>query len=372
MSAQPSSEPIYVTQPYLPPLAELMPAMEDIWRRKVLTNGGHYHQLFERAVAEFLGVEHLSLVTNGTVALSLALEALNIEGEVITTPFSFVATSHALRLKGVRPVFVDVEYGGANIDPARIEEAVTDATSAIMPVHCYGVPCDVAAIQDIADANNLAIIYDAAHTFGVKDGEHALSRGDISTLSFHATKAFNTFEGGAVISRTAELKHAVDRLRNFGFRDETCVDALGTNGKMSEFSAALGLLQLDHFETVRSRRRAVDAAYREGLANVRGITCLSYDGVANPNFSYFPIFVGPEHGRTRDQVFAALREQNIFARRYFYPLISQFGMYRAMPSARPKNLPNATRMANEVLCLPIYPDLGRADQERIISIVRDR
>ncbi len=361
---------IYVTQPYLPPLAELMPALEDIWQRKVLTNGGHYHQLFERELAAFLGVEHISLVTNGTVALSLALEALDIGGEVITTPFSFVATSHALRLRGVRPVFVDLEYGSVNIDPARIEEAVTDATSAIMPVHCYAVPCDVAALQDVADANNLAIIYDAAHAFGLQDGERALSRGDMSTLSFHATKAFNTFEGGAVISRTAELKHAVDRLRNFGFRDETCVDALGTNGKMSEFSAALGLLQLNHFEHVRARRRAVDAIYREALADLPGVTCLSYAGVDNPNYSYFPVFIGPEHSRPRDKVYDALREEGIFARRYFYPLISQFGIYRSLPSARPKNLPNATRMANEVLCLPIYPDLDSSDQARIIEIVR--
>lgn len=366
------TDPIYVTQPYLPPLAELMPALEDIWSRRVLTNAGHYHEAFEHEVAEFLGVEHVSLVTNGTIALSLALEALNVRGEVITTPFSFVATSHALKLRGAEPVFADLAYGGVNIDPARIEEAVTDRTTAIMPVHCYAVPCDVQTIQDIADANNLAVIYDAAHAFGLQDAHHPLGCGDMSTLSFHATKAFNTFEGGAVISRTAEQKRAIDRLRNFGFRDETCVDALGANGKMNEFSAALGILQLRHFEQVRGLRRQVDTRYRQALAGVPGITCLSYDGIERPNYSYFPIFIGAEHGRTRDQVYTALREADIYARRYFYPLISQFSMYRTLPSARPKNLPNATRMANEVLCLPIYPGLAANDQDRVIEIVRGR
>lgn len=363
---------IYVTQPFLPPLADVLPALEDIWSRKVLTNAGHYHEEFERALAAYLGVEHLSLVTNGTVALSLALEALHVKGEVITTPFSFVATSHALTLRGVKPVFVDLAYGSVNIDPAAIEPAVTADTSAVLPVHCYAVPCDVAAIKQVADNNNLHVLYDAAHAFGVRDAHGVLGWGDMSTLSFHATKAFNTFEGGAIISSTAERKQAIDRLRNFGFRNEVSVDALGTNGKMNEFCAALGLIQLRHFEEVRARRGEVDARYRERLADVPGVTCLRYDGIEAPNYSYFPVFIGPEHPRTRDEVYDALREAGIYARRYFYPLISQFPMYRHLPSARPKNLPNATRMAQEVLCLPIYPDLAADDQDRVIDIVRRR
>lgn len=364
--------PIYVTQPYLPPLGDVLPALEDIWARKVLTNAGHYHEAFERELAAYLGVEHISLVTNGTVALSLALEALDVGGEVITTPFSFVATSHAITLRGATPVFVDVEDGGVNIDPARIEAAITDRTTAILPVHCYAVPCDVSAIRAVADDHNLAVLYDAAHAFGVRDTRNPLACGDMSTLSFHATKAFNTFEGGAVISSTAERKQAIDRLRNFGFRSEVSVDALGTNGKMNEFCAALGLVQLKHFEMVRERRRLVDARYRERLADLPGVTCLAYGEMEAPNYSYFPIFIGADHPRTRDQAYDALKEAGIYARRYFHPLISHFPMYRNLVSARPKNLPNATRMAAEVLCLPIYPDLAADDQDRIIDIVRGR
>lgn len=365
------TDPIYVTQPYLPPLQEVLPSLQDIWSRKVLTNAGPYHQRFECALAEYLGVEHLSLVTNGTIALSLALEALGITGEVITTPFSFVATSHALRLRGVKPVFVDVAEDGVNIDPAKVEEAITHETTGILPVHCYGDICDVETIRRIADENHLSVIYDAAHAFGVAGRQDFWRAGDMSTLSFHATKAFNTFEGGAIVTNSAERKQAVDRLRNFGFRDEVTVDALGANGKMNEFCAALGLIQLDHFEHVREQRGIVDRRYREAFSDVPSIRCFSPSNVTVPNYSYFPVFIGADHKRTRDEVYQALRDQDIFARRYFYPLISQFPMYRSYPSARPKNLPNATRLAREVLCLPIYPGLSAEDQDRIIGIVRE-
>ncbi|MFA7604328.1 MAG: DegT/DnrJ/EryC1/StrS family aminotransferase [Novosphingobium sp.] len=363
-------KPLYVTRPYLPPLAEVLPSLESIWERRVLTNAGPYHQEFERELASFLGVPHISLVTNGTVALSLALEALDIQGEVITTPFSFVATSHALMMRGVEPVFADLAYGSVNIDPVQVEKAITDRTTAIMPVHCYGIPCDVNGLETVARNHHLHLIYDAAHAFGVGGRDDILNRGDMSTLSFHATKAFNTFEGGAIISSNAERKGAIDRLRNFGFRDELCVDALGANGKMSEFSAALGLVQLTHFEDIRRRRQEIDARYRSAFADVAGLTCLSYDGIDRPNYSYFPVFIGPEFRVTRDALYDELKSRNIHGRRYFYPLISNFAMYRGLPSSRPINLPNATRMANEVLCLPMYPDLDAADQDRIIGIVR--
>lgn len=362
--------PIYVTQPFLPPLQELLPSLEAIWDKRILTNAGDFHQSLEEKLAEFLRVEHLSLVTNGTVALSIALEALEVTGEVITTPYSFVATSHALKLRGAEPVFVDIEPDGFNIDPARIESAITERTTAIMPVHCYGPPCDVIEIERIAAKHGLHIVYDAAHSFGVEDPTGFLARGNLSTLSFHATKVFNTFEGGAIISDSADRKRAVDRLRNFGFRDEVTVDALGTNGKMNEFSAALGLVQLDHFEDVRAQRRGIDERYRDALSGVRGVTCPPIPDGVRANHSYFPILIERRNGFSRDEVYHHLRKAGVFARRYFYPLISQFPMYADAQSARPDNLRNATRMADEVLCLPIYPGLAAEDQDRIVKLIR--
>ena len=364
-------QPIYVTQPYLPPLAEFLPYLEEIWRSRSLTNGGPFHQLLEKELCEHLGVKHLALFTNGTLALVTALQALRITGEVITTPYSFVATSHSLLWNGIKPVFVDICPDTLNLDPAKIEAAITPQTTAIMPVHCYGTPCDVTAIQKIADNYNLKVIYDGAHAFGVDTAEGSvLNHGDLSVLSFHATKVFNTFEGGAIVCHDAKSKQRIDQLKNFGFVDETTVVAPGINGKMSEFNAALGLLQLKHVNVAVSRRSSIDAAYRTGLADIRGIRCLASTPNYARNYSYFPILVGADYPTSRDALYDKLKNNNIYARRYFYPLISQFPMYRGLASAAPANLPVATRAANEVLCLPIYPDLDEKDQTRIVDIIR--
>ncbi|MYM41237.1 dTDP-4-amino-4,6-dideoxy-D-glucose aminotransferase VioA [Duganella qianjiadongensis] len=363
--------PIYVTQPYLPPLAEFMPYLEQIWDNKVLTNGGPFHQQLEQALCEYLGVEHLALFSNGTLALMTALQALRITGEVITTPYSFVATSHSMLWNGIKPVFTDIDPATFNLDPARIEAAITPQTTAIMPVHCYGYPCDVDAIQKIADNYNLKVIYDAAHAFGVKvDGNSLLNFGDLSVLSFHATKVFNTFEGGAIICKDATTKTRIDRLKNFGFVNETTVVAPGINGKMSEINAAFGLLQLQHIDQALQRRQAIDRAYRAGLAGIPGLQVPGAPAATDCNYSYFPILIGPEYALSRDGLYDALKQQEIYARRYFYPLITDFPMYRSLPSAHADNLPMATIAAAQVLCLPIYPNLSDDDVQRIIALCR--
>jgi dTDP-4-amino-4,6-dideoxygalactose transaminase len=365
--------PLYVTQPDLPPLEELVESLREIWDGRTLTNGGPFHQRFEQELSASLGVEHLSLFSNGTLALVTALQALRITGEVITTPYSFVATAHSLLWNGIKPVFVDIDPQTLNLDPARIEAAITPQTTAILPVHVYGRPCDVDAIQKIADTYNLRVIYDGAHAFGVRVGAdaHGLARhGDLTMLSFHATKVFNTFEGGALVCPDAKIKRRVDHLKNFGFTDEVTVVAPGINGKMNEFSAALGLLQLRRVDQVMQRRHAIAALYRQGLAGVPGIR-LVFDGPAeNTNYGYFPILVGPGYPLDRDALYWRLREQGIYARRYFYPLISDFPMYRGLPSAARANLPVAADAAARVLCLPIFPDLAEADQMRVIDLVR--
>lgn len=366
-----SQKPIYVTQPYLPPLEEFLPYLQKVWDSKFLTNSGPMHQQFERALAEYLGVPQVALFSNATLALVTALQALRITGEVITTPYSFVATAHSLLWNGIKPVFVDVDPVNFNLDPAKIEAAITPQTTAIMPVHCYGHPCDVDAIQRIADTYNLKVVYDAAHAFGVDcHCGSVLNHGDLSILSFHATKVFNTFEGGAIICKDAKTKLRIDQLKNFGFVDETTVVAPGINGKMSEFNAALGLVQLKHVDEALRQRALVDAHYRASLADVPGITCVPAGPAQRQNHSYFPILVTPEYGLTRDELYARLRQHNIFARRYFYPLISSFPMYRALPSAAPANLPIATRAAEQVLCLPIYPGLTPDEQDEIVSLIR--
>jgi dTDP-4-amino-4,6-dideoxygalactose transaminase len=363
--------PIYVTQPYLPPLAEFIPYLEKIWANKTLTNGGPFHQQLEKELCAYLGVKHISLFTNGTIALVIALQAQRITGEVITTPFSFVATAHSLLWNGIKPVFVDVEPKTLNLDAAKIEAAITPQTTAIMPVHCYGHPCDVDAIQKIADNYNLKVIYDAAHAFGVqKSGGSALNHGDLSVLSFHATKVFNTFEGGAIISSDAKTKQRIDHLKNFGFVDEVTVVAPGINGKMSEINAAFGLLQLKHIEDILARRKEIDAVYRSQLAGVKGIHCLNGSDQTGMNHSYFPILVQTDYPLSRDALHQKLKNNNIYARRYFYPLISDFPMYRSMPSAYRDNLPVATNAAAKVICLPIYPRLTVHDQQRIIDIMK--
>lgn len=364
------TQPIYVTQPHLPRLEEFVPYLEQIWTNKILTNGGPFHQQLEQALCEYLGVQHLALVSNGTLGLVTALQALRITGEVITTPYSFVATAHSLLWNGIKPVFVDIHPDTLNLDPTRIEAAITPQTTAIMPVHCYGHPCDVEAIQRIADNYNLKVIYDAAHAFGVQDaGGSILRHGDLSVLSFHATKVFNTFEGGAIICPDAKTKQRIDYLKNFGFVDETTVVAPGINGKMSEINAAFGLLQLKHVDMALERRKEIDHIYRAELKNIKGITCPHEKNIITTNNSYFPILIEEEYPLSRDELYEKLKLENIYARRYFYPLISSFPMYRNMPSAQSENLPVATRAVSQILCLPIYPALNSDDQQRIINII---
>jgi len=369
----PNNRPVYVTQPDLPPLEDFIPSLRDIWENRILTNGGPYHVRLEQALCEHLGVEHLSLFTNGTLALVTALQALRITGEVITTPYSFVATAHSLLWNGIKPVFVDIDPQTLNLDPARIEAAITPQTTAILPVHVYGQPCNVQAIQRIADLYNLRVIYDGAHAFDVRVGDdrHSVARyGDISMLSFHATKVFNTFEGGALVCQDARTKRRIDHLKNFGFVDEVTVVAPGINGKMSEFNAALGLLQLERIGQALDRRRLIAERYRQGLAGIRGIRVLFDDDAAVTNYGYFPVLVGPEYPLDRDGLYWRLREAGIHGRRYFFPLISDFPMYRGMPSAQRSNLPVAAEAAARVLCLPIYPKLLDDEQSRVIDLIR--
>ncbi len=364
---------IYVTQPLLPPLEEFLPYLEKIWGSKWLTNSGPFHQELEKKLAEYLGVEHLALFANGTLALVTALQALRIAGEVITTPFSFVATAHSLLWNGIKPVFVDIHPETFNLDPEKIEAAITPHTTAIMPVHVYGKPCDVEKIQKIADTYSLKVIYDAAHAFGVKyKGESLLKHGDLSTLSFHATKVFNTFEGGAIVCPDAKTKKQIDDLKNFGYAGEVTVVAPGINAKMNELQAAFGLLQLKHVDKAIDRRREIDAHYRRQLSSVTGISCLPLPADTIYNHAYFPILIEKEYPLSRDELNDKLRQQGIFARRYFYPLISEFPMYRGLPSAAPSNLPAAKKAADHVLCLPIYPDLTNESITRIVSIIAGR
>ena len=363
-------KPIYVSQPDLPPLEEFIPYLQEIWDRKILTNGGPFHQQLEKELCGYLGVKYLALFTNGTIALITALQALRISGEVITTPYSFVATSHSLLWNGIKPVFVDIDPNTLNLDPDKIEAAITPKTTAIMPVHCYGHPCDVDRIQTIADNYGLKVIYDAAHAFGVQNHEGSiLNHGDLSILSFHATKVFNTFEGGAIICPDAQIKQRIDQLKNFGFVDEVTVVAPGINGKMSEFNAALGLLQLKGIDETIQKRKVIDNKYREGLTGVKGIRCLVNVGVQVANYSYFPILIQADYPLGRDDLYQKLKDNGINARRYFYPLISEFPMYRGLPSATQANLPAATKAAKVIICLPIYPTLEVSDQEKIISLI---
>ena len=365
-----SDNKIYVTQPLLPPLEEFIPYLQQIWDSKILTNGGPFHQQLEQALCDYLGVKYIALFTNGTIALVTALQALRITGEVITTPYSFVATSHSLLWNGIKPVFVDIDPNTLNLDPDKIEAAITPQTTAIMPVHCYGHPCDVERIQKIADTYGLKVIYDAAHAFGVQDGQGSILRhGDLSVLSFHATKVFNTFEGGAIVCPDAKTKVRIDQLKNFGHVGEVTVVAPGINGKMSEFNAALGLLQLKYIDQALARRKEIDAEYREQLKGVKGIHCLNDAGEKVANYAYFPILVEAGYPISRDDLYQKLKNNNIVTRRYFYPLISDFPMYRGLPSAHRENLPVATAAAQQVLCLPIYPDLDMSVVGEITSFI---
>lgn len=363
---------IYVTRPSLPPLDKFVKSLEEIWDSKWLTNVGRYHQEFEKALCEYLGVEFISLFVNGTLALVTALQVSRITGEVITTPYSFVASAHALHWNGIKPVFCDIEPDTMNLDPEKIEAAITPKTTAILPVHVYGNPCDVEKIQQIGDIYGLRVIYDAAHAFGVRlNGDSILNFGDLSVLSFHATKVFTTFEGGAIISHDEKTKNRIDFLKNFGFSDEVTVVGAGINAKMNEVQAAFGLLQLKYVDIAIERRRRIAHLYREKLDDIDGIRFLrDVDGIRH-TYPYFPIFINEkEYGRSRDAVYDELKEHNIYARRYFYPLISQFPAYKGLPSAAAENLPVAEQITKQVLCLPIYPDLDSDDAMRIIDIVR--
>lgn len=363
-------KPIYVTQPTLPPLEDFVESLKTIWENKVLTNGGPFHQQLEKALCAYLGVPEIALFNNGAIALLTGLQALGLRGEVITTPYSFVATTHSLLWNNLTPVFVDVEPRTLNIDPRKIEAAITPRTTAILPVHCYGHPCDTAAIKAIADAHGLKVFYDAAHAFGVQDaGGSVLRHGDLSILSFHATKVFNTFEGGAMVCPDAATKKRIDQLKNFGIVDEVTVDAPGLNGKVAEVNAAFGLLQLQHVDAAIAHRQGVDHHYRARLAEVPGIHCLPDAGETRANYAYFPILVGPEYPLSRDALNQRLKDVGIFARRYFFPLISTFPMYRGLPSAQPGNLPVATDAADRVLCLPMFSALTREQQDRIIDVI---
>lgn len=364
-------KPITVTSPLLPDLREFESLLEDIWNRKWLTNNGHYHQELEKSLAEYLGVPYLSLFTNGTLPLITALQAMRITGEVITTPYSFVATTHSIWWNNLKPVFVDVEEETGNIDPEKIEAAITPRTTAIMPVHVYGAPCDTKRIQEIADVYGLKVIYDAAHAFGVTvDGKSILEAGDMSTLSFHATKVYNTVEGGALVCRDEATKKRIDYLKNFGFADEVTVVAPGINSKMDELRSAWGLLNLKRVDDAIARRKRVAEMYKAALKDVVGIRYLEdIEGVRH-NYSYFPIFITEkEYGMSRDALYAKLKENNILGRRYFYPLISNFPVYRGLDSAKPENLPVATKLAEQVLCLPIYAGLTDDDVSKVLDVV---
>ncbi len=362
--------PIYVTRPFLPPLEEVLPYLEQIWANYQLTNGGPFHVQFEQALCDYLGVEHISLFANGTLALVTALQALRITGEVITTPYSFVATAHSLLWNGIKPVFVDIHPDTLNLDPDLIEAAITPQTTAILPVHVYGRSCNTDRIQAIADTYGLKVIYDAAHAFAVEDaGGSILRHGDLSILSFHATKVFTTFEGGAIVSPDAKTKKRIDYLKNFGFADEVTVVAPGINGKMNEFQAAVGLAQLRHIDQAIAERAEIDQRYRELLADIPGIRCLSRPPSRRHNHAYFTILIGLEYPLSRDELYLRLKESGIYARRYFYPLISDFPMYRALPSAKSAGLPTATDAARSVICLPIFPEMTYDTQLKVARII---
>ena len=368
-----TNEPIYVTRPTLPPLEEFTEYLRKIWDNRTLTNMGPFHRQLEEELAAYLGVKHISLFTNGTLALFTALQALRITGEVITTPYSFVATTHALWWNNIKPVFADVDPVYCNLDPDKVESSITPQTTAIMPVHVYGNPCDVEAIRQIADTYNLRVIYDAAHTFGVRsNGKPVLNFGDISVLSFHATKVFNTFEGGAIVCRDKKTKRHIDDLKNFGFRGETTVVAPGINAKMNEIQAAMGLLQLKYVDENIGQRKQIARLYREHLHGIPGLRCLDDMPGVQHCYTYFPVFIDKEkYGMSRDALYEKLKQHNIHCRRYFYPLISGFPTYRELPSAKEENLPVANLLANQVICLPIYPGLDGQTILKICQILKN-
>ena len=367
-----NNKKIFVTQPSLPPLAEFIPYLEKIWDNKWLTNNGEFHKEFEQKLAEYLGVKYISLFTNGMIALQVGMQALRIAGEVITTPFTFVATTHAIHWNNCTPVFCDIEPDTFTLDPEKVESLITPQTTAIMPVHVYGNPCQHEKLQKIADTYGLKLFYDAAHVFGVKkDGISICNWGDLSMLSFHATKVFNTFEGGALVTNDPNMKQRIDHLKNFGFSNEVTVIAPGSNGKMDEFRAAFGLMQLERVDNEIAKRKAAAERYRDGLKDIPGIRMLYDIPGVHHNYAYFPILVDTkEYGISRDELYDLLKNHDILSRRYFYPLCSDFPTYKSLPSATAGNLPVSTMVSRNVLCLPMYADLQTEDQDKIISIIK--
>ena len=399
------SKLITVTSPLLPNLDEFHAMLQQIWDSKWITNNGQFHKQLEAALKEYLGVNQVSLFTNGTLPLLTALQALRITGEVITTPYSFVATTHSIWWAGCKPVFVDIDPKTGNLDPKKIEAAITPKTTAIMPVHCYGKPCDVRAIKEIADTYGLKVIYDAAHAFALEipkneadykrafdearnalepcapvkredqkvETESILNWGDMSTLSFHATKVYNTIEGGAMIMPNDETKKRIDYLKNFGFADEVTVVGPGINSKVDEMRAAYGLLNLRQVDAAIAARQQVAIKYREALRDVEGVTFFDDMPGVKHNYSYFPCFVDAKaFGMTRDELYFKMKEANVLGRRYFYPLISEFSTYRGLESADPKNLPNAHKMADSVICLPMHHELSDSDIERTLAFFKKK
>lgn len=367
-----SSHKTFVTKPYLPPLEEYLPYLESIWESRILTNGGPFHQQLELELSNLFKVNHVSLFSNGTIALVTALQALEISGEVITTPFSYVATANSLIWSGMKPVFVDIDRHTFNIDPQKVEAAITPRTTAILAVHCYGNPCAIGELRAICDRYQLKLIYDAAHAFGVSDLNGSILRhGDLSVVSMHATKVLNTFEGGAVISHNAKIKDKIDKLKNFGHDGEASVVYPGINGKMSEVNASMGLLQLKYFAEIIQKRQEIDCFYREMLHEIEGIEYLKIPSEIKHNYAYFPILVTEQYKLSRDDLYAHLKSNNVISRRYFYPLISDFAIYSDFPSSHPTNLPIAQEVANQVLCLPIYPGLDITEQVKIVSLIRN-
>ncbi len=362
---------ITVTQPSMPPLEEFNEYLKDIWERKWLTNNGYYHREFEKALCKYLNVKYISLFSNGTLALITALQALKITGEVITTPFSFVATTHSIWWNGIRPVFADIRSDDLTIDPEKIEPAITDKTTAILPVHVYGNPCKTEEIKNLANKYNLKVIYDSAHAFNTElNGNSIHNFGDLSVLSFHATKVFNTFEGGAIVSHDEETKKRIDFLKNFGFAGETEVVGPGINAKMNEIQSAFGILQLKYIDRLIEKRKEIYEYYNSKLDNCRGIKIFKIPENVKSCYTYYPILVDKQKfGKSRDQIYNELKLKNIFTRRYFYPLISQFPPYRDLDSAVGSNLPVATQTAEQILCLPLYPDLEIDAQNEILSII---
>ena len=368
-----NQEKIYVTSPLLPDIKDFTPYLEEIWRNKWLTNQGPFHEKLEKELSNYLGVKYLNLFSNGTLALIVALEALRISGEVITSPYSFVATTHSLWWNNIKPVFVDIEPETLNIDPNRIEAAITPATTAIMPVHVYGNPCNVKEIERIADIYGLRVLYDAAHAFAVKQNDiSVLNYGDLSILSFHATKVYSTIEGGAIVCHDEKMKRRIDFLKNFGFAGETTVVAPGINAKMNEVQAAFGLLSLRIVDEAIAKRKKISEIYRKGLTGIAGIGLLPENSDVQHNYGYFPILVNEkEYGMHRDELYEKMKQRNIYGRRYFYPLISDFPTYRGLPSAQPGNLSVAVKVASQVICLPIYHDLSEEKVKEIIDLIKN-